>query len=703
MFISRLNFMALFFVLVSGFVFMPGFAFAQDFFESFDSSSFIYAAIYGPASGSESWVDKTWVNDNLNGDKALSVNWSAANDVAHSYSILYNKTIYSMSFYVMPKEEKLTRLRIGQNHGGNMDIIDIVFNSFGTDGIQLVSGSDINTKIFYVPRISRTTQTPINLNFDYSFSGSTCNITMSAEINGTVYESTGIAKDATPTQLFFNFYSGVGDASLVIDDLLISTEPKALTGNIPADPPAYDPPYPSYRRNWTPDQIHLLSWGDLYPGSLEPAPYGFAREQNITCMGTILYNRVWMGGDPSWDTATNLSYQVLDNPSDEFNKLIIVCWGAGVNNLSGYLNRNYDNSQYVEFVQYWANRSLNDSKIKGLIFDDFTGTDLVYLKNIYDAKTATNPDFKIYYQAYFNGPVDYSFVERYPKTGYYDGFVIYPRWSPAKVFYTYEMLKRTYLDTGKKPILGLYVSGVFASMTKEYGRSAEEIGIAARQGIIAESEQIADGVTFYGFAGNQLEETGKNVMAQISLYKNLPVIRAPEAPLNLQALAVNKQVNLSWERPLSENGSAISGYRIYRGISSGSETFLDQVGTFISYSDTKIPHNGTFFYQVSAVNGAGESQLSSEAVVKAIASSNIDKPYVFPIPYTFNKNSKLTFSNLEKPSKIEIYSLEGNLLWSKEVDAAAYSFVPDQFTSGVYMYVIKNSKGKTDGKFIIIR
>src|SRR5207245_2437165 len=48
----------------------------------------------------------------------------------------------------------------------------------------------------------------------------------------------------------------------------------------------------------------------------------------------------------------------------------------------------------------------------------------------------------------------------------------------------------------------------------------------------------------------------------------------PSAPQNLQATAGTGNVTLSWQAPLNNGGSPITNYKIYRSISSGTETLL---------------------------------------------------------------------------------------------------------------------------------
>jgi subtilisin family serine protease len=86
------------------------------------------------------------------------------------------------------------------------------------------------------------------------------------------------------------------------------------------------------------------------------------------------------------------------------------------------------------------------------------------------------------------------------------------------------------------------------------------------------------------------------------------VPQLPPAPTNLNASGSNGQVSLTW--------TAVSGatsYNIKRGTSSGSETLLASGIQSASYTDSAVTNGTTYFYKVSAVNGAGEGPDSGEA------------------------------------------------------------------------------------------
>src|SRR3989440_58044 len=86
----------------------------------------------------------------------------------------------------------------------------------------------------------------------------------------------------------------------------------------------------------------------------------------------------------------------------------------------------------------------------------------------------------------------------------------------------------------------------------------------------------------------------------------------PSPPSSLAPTAGNPQVTLTWHPPASDGGSAITNYRVYRGATSGGEALLSTLGVVTSYTDTAVTNGLTYYYQVTATNGAGESPKSNE-------------------------------------------------------------------------------------------
>lgn len=77
-------------------------------------------------------------------------------------------------------------------------------------------------------------------------------------------------------------------------------------------------------------------------------------------------------------------------------------------------------------------------------------------------------------------------------------------------------------------------------------------------------------------------------------------------------------VQLSWSPP-DDGGSAITHYILYRGTDSGNEHKLVDVGTHLSYQDTKVKAGKTYYYYLVAQNSVGSSQPSPEVTPQLVS------------------------------------------------------------------------------------
>src|SRR5439155_734149 len=120
----------------------------------------------------------------------------------------------------------------------------------------------------------------------------------------------------------------------------------------------------------------------------------------------------------------------------------------------------------------------------------------------------------------------------------------------------------------------------------------------------------------------------------------------PSAPQNLQATAGTGKVILTWQAPSSNGGSAITGYKIYRSTSSGTETGYVSLGNVTSYTNTGLTNGITCFYRVRAVNSVGISPLSNEASATPflIITLGATKTSVTPNPATTAIGKPITFN-----------------------------------------------------------
>jgi hypothetical protein len=85
------------------------------------------------------------------------------------------------------------------------------------------------------------------------------------------------------------------------------------------------------------------------------------------------------------------------------------------------------------------------------------------------------------------------------------------------------------------------------------------------------------------------------------------VVTVPAAPTNLSATSGDSQLSLTWSP-----SSGATSYNIYRSTSSGGETLLTNGVGSTSFTDTGLSNGTTYYYQVTAVNSAGESARSGQ-------------------------------------------------------------------------------------------
>ncbi len=86
----------------------------------------------------------------------------------------------------------------------------------------------------------------------------------------------------------------------------------------------------------------------------------------------------------------------------------------------------------------------------------------------------------------------------------------------------------------------------------------------------------------------------------------------PGEPRDLVVTAADGQTTLSWSAPLDDNGRPISGYVIYYGISPGRLQFTLDTGNATTLVHSGLTNGVTYYYEVAAVNEAGESLLRTE-------------------------------------------------------------------------------------------
>jgi predicted phage tail protein len=94
----------------------------------------------------------------------------------------------------------------------------------------------------------------------------------------------------------------------------------------------------------------------------------------------------------------------------------------------------------------------------------------------------------------------------------------------------------------------------------------------------------------------------------------------PSAPKNSKATAGTKKVTLSWILPSSNGGSAITGYKIYKGTSAGHESATPMnasLVTSLTFSASSLKTGTKYYFVIRAVNVAGISVASVEVSATA--------------------------------------------------------------------------------------
>jgi fibronectin type 3 domain-containing protein len=87
----------------------------------------------------------------------------------------------------------------------------------------------------------------------------------------------------------------------------------------------------------------------------------------------------------------------------------------------------------------------------------------------------------------------------------------------------------------------------------------------------------------------------------------------PGAPTGLIASAGAGQVTLNWTAPSSNGGSAVTGYKVYQGTTSGNKLLVATLGNVTTTTRTGLANGTTYYFTVTAVNAAGEGAQATEA------------------------------------------------------------------------------------------
>lgn len=131
---------------------------------------------------------------------------------------------------------------------------------------------------------------------------------------------------------------------------------------------------------------------------------------------------------------------------------------------------------------------------------------------------------------------------------------------------------------------------------------------------------VTNGITYYYKVG------AKNAVGEgpLSNETSATPVTIPSEPVGLIAITGNTLINITWNIPVSDGGSQITNYKIYRSITLNDEEFHKQIENLLYYNDTSVTNGITYYYKVSAKNAIGDGQLSE--VVSATPASVPSSP-----------------------------------------------------------------------------
>ena len=120
---------------------------------------------------------------------------------------------------------------------------------------------------------------------------------------------------------------------------------------------------------------------------------------------------------------------------------------------------------------------------------------------------------------------------------------------------------------------------------------------------------LTNGQTYY-YITTAWNEAGESPSSNEALATPRSV---PSAPLDLVATAGDCQVELVWAPPTDDGGAEIIAYKIFRGTSSNDLLPLTTIGNVLSYTDTGLSNEQTYYYSICSINYIGERAFSVEA------------------------------------------------------------------------------------------
>ncbi|MGI0088645.1 MAG: fibronectin type III domain-containing protein [Nitrosotalea sp.] len=237
------------------------------------------------------------------------------------------------------------------------------------------------------------------------------------------------------------------------------------------------------------------------------------------------------------------------------------------------------------------------------------------------------------------------------------------------------------ISVNSADLLGNPITGVWTILRYTNGTTVV-------QGFTPASFKVMSGTTYVAHVGNYQNDvfnhwSNGNTTSyytitptqNVTLTAYYSTSTVPHPPTGLTATAASSsQINLSWNAPSSNGGSAITGYMIERSTDGGTtwSTVQSNTGTTATtYSDTGLAQGATYAYRVSAINNVGTSTPSNTssattftvpqppAGLKATSASSSEIDLSWTVPSS-NGGSTITGYEIER-------STDSGTTWSTVV------------------------------------
>jgi parallel beta-helix repeat protein len=119
---------------------------------------------------------------------------------------------------------------------------------------------------------------------------------------------------------------------------------------------------------------------------------------------------------------------------------------------------------------------------------------------------------------------------------------------------------------------------------------------------------VTAGITYY----YRISASNRFYESDLSNEASALIQTFPGAPINVIAKNAPRSIRLSWSPPLSDGGSEIINYTIYKGTRSNKIDFYKVIEDVHFYNDDDVIDKVTYYYKIGAVNNLGEGPPSEK-------------------------------------------------------------------------------------------